>query len=117
MMRLLHLGRVHTRASLTHVLGRTRVDGLVWTEKKNPTRVEKFKPGNHRFQPGVDPGPTHIEQKVWTEIADYDPRYQKWETWSAAEIGLKESTPLNKLAVADAAWARMPVDSLNMTLA
>ena len=28
-----------------------------------------------------------------------------------------ESTPLNKLAVADAAWARMPVDSLNMTLA
>ena len=27
-----------------------------------------------------------------------------------------ESTPLNKLAVADAAWARMPVDSLNMTL-
>ena len=29
----------------------------------------------------------------------------------------KESTPLNKLAVADAAWARMPVDSLNMTLA
>ena len=28
-----------------------------------------------------------------------------------------ESTPLNKLAEADAAWARMPVDSLNMTLA
>ena len=28
-----------------------------------------------------------------------------------------ESTPLNKLAVADAAWARMPVDNLNMTLA
>ena len=28
-----------------------------------------------------------------------------------------ESTPLNKLAVADAAWARMPVDGLNMTLA
>ena len=28
-----------------------------------------------------------------------------------------ESTPLNKLAVADAAWARMPVDRLNMTLA
>ena len=30
---------------------------------------------------------------------------------------ISESTPLNKLAVADAAWARMPVDSLNMTLA
>ena len=30
---------------------------------------------------------------------------------------MEESTPLNKLAVADAAWARMPVDSLNMTLA
>ena len=29
---------------------------------------------------------------------------------------IKESTPLNKLAVVDAAWARMPVDSLNMTL-
>ena len=29
----------------------------------------------------------------------------------------KESTPLNKLAVADAVWARMPVDGLNMTLA
>ena len=27
-----------------------------------------------------------------------------------------ESTPLSKLAVADAAWARMPVDGLNMTL-
>ena len=27
-----------------------------------------------------------------------------------------ESPPLNKLAVADATWARMPVDSLNMTL-
>ena len=34
-----------------------------------------------------------------------------------APTGVKESTPLNKLAVADAAWARMPVDSLNMTLA
>ena len=32
-------------------------------------------------------------------------------------VYLEESTPLNKLAVADAAWARMPVDSLNMTLA
>ena len=30
---------------------------------------------------------------------------------------IEESTPLNKLAVADPAWARMPVDSLNMTLA
>ena len=30
---------------------------------------------------------------------------------------LYESTPLNKLAVADAVWARMPVDGLNMTLA
>ena len=28
-----------------------------------------------------------------------------------------ESTPLNKLAVAHAVWARMPVDGLNMTLA
>ena len=28
-----------------------------------------------------------------------------------------ESTPLNKLAVADAVWAKMPVDSLNGTLA
>ena len=28
-----------------------------------------------------------------------------------------ESTPLNKMAVADAVWARMPVDGLNMTLA
>ena len=28
-----------------------------------------------------------------------------------------ESTPLNKLTVADAVWARMPVDGLNMTLA
>ena len=28
-----------------------------------------------------------------------------------------EFTPLNKLAVADAAWASMPVDGLNMTLA
>ena len=28
-----------------------------------------------------------------------------------------ESTPLNKLAVADAGWGRMPVDGLNMTLA
>ena len=33
------------------------------------------------------------------------------------EIAHCESTPLNKLAVEDAAWARMPVDSLNMTLA
>ena len=32
------------------------------------------------------------------------------------EYSYTESTPLNKLAVADAAWARMPVDSLNMTL-
>ena len=32
-------------------------------------------------------------------------------------ICASESTPLNKLAVADAAWARIPVDSLNMTLA
>ena len=28
-----------------------------------------------------------------------------------------ESTPLNKLAVADTVWARMLVDGLNMTLA
>ena len=33
--------------------------------------------------------------------------------WSST---LKESTPLNKLAVAHAIWARMPVDGLNMTL-
>ena len=33
------------------------------------------------------------------------------------ENTISESTPLNKLAVADAAWARMPVDSLNMTIA
>ena len=32
-------------------------------------------------------------------------------------VNAYESTPLNKLAVADAAWSRMPVDSLNMTLA
>ena len=30
---------------------------------------------------------------------------------------IQESTPLNKLTVADALWARMPVDGLNMTLA
>ena len=28
-----------------------------------------------------------------------------------------ESTPLNKLAVVDVVWARMPVDGLSMTLA
>ena len=30
---------------------------------------------------------------------------------------INKSTPLNKLAVADAIWARMSVDGLNMTLA
>ena len=40
------------------------------------------------------------------------------ETLAEYDVGgASESTPLNKLAVADAAWARMPVDSLNMTLA
>ena len=38
-------------------------------------------------------------------------------TYAFIGIESHESTPLNKLAVADAAWARMPVDSLNMTLA
>ena len=49
-------------------------------------------------------------------------RFYRNEIWCAAYnhnqmCHVCESTPLNKLAVADVVWARMPVDSLNMTLA
>ena len=47
-------------------------------------------------------------------LMQYDSAFNVEIAWETLP---NESTPLNKLAVADAAWARMPVDSLNMTLA
>ena len=65
---------------------------MCWCEQKNNQKnrpgskiltleIAEFNPGLTRVRPALS--------VVWTEIADYDPGYRKWETWPAAEIGLK----------------------------
>ena len=43
--------------------------------------------------------------------------YAKLPSLNMIKLIPSESTPLNKLAVADTVWATMPVDGLNMILA
>ena len=68
------LGRVHTRASLTHVPGRwTGVNRKITTKTRPWSKIltleiTGFNPGSTRVLPALS--------VVWTEIADYDPGYR-----------------------------------------
>ena len=61
-------------------------------------------------------GPPTLSTKVLTmNIKNLDNHYS-FAMYAGHSVCV-ESTPLNYLAVADAVWARMPVDGRNTTLA